>query len=105
MGSIMRELKFRLRNEDTKTFEILNLKETEGKRPIDQFTGENDCNGKEIYEGDNLEVSTNYHYKGTVIWERGSWMIDFGDKNDKFPFTRLLSNWAADSTITGHIYE
>lgn len=72
---------------------------------IEEFTGEYDNEGKEIYEGDILELSQKSKKWSLAIvkWERGAWMVDFKD-NDKFTFTRLLSSWAKDSIVTGHVH-
>lgn len=108
----MREIKFRVWDNDQLKFYFFDLFEiplvVALQAPVTQFTCETDKDNKEIYEGDLVEVSTKpkkgYQHQGTVVWERGAWMVTFKD-NDKFPFTRLLSNWAKDSTVTGNIYE
>ncbi len=67
---------------------------------VQQFTGLSDKNGKEIYEGDILNVydfNGKIHFTDEVIWG----ISEFSFKNDH----RSLSTWALKFEIIGNIYE
>ena len=75
----MRELKFRVWSEETKSFEHFDLNEgTEcgltnlqiwaRNNPIEQYTGLKDKNGKEIYEGDVVRYPYRKDYIGQIVF-------------------------------------
>lgn len=65
----------------------------------DSFTGLNDCNGREIYEGDIV-------FNNDIIWEiyytEGAWRMSEEEKTDNDHLLLLEEN---HSQIIGNIYE
>lgn len=61
---------------------------------IEQYTGINDKNGNEIYEGDIVRVSYGYNYE-VRQFRTGAWRIGRDD----------LYTWADSSEVIGNIHE
>ena len=126
----MREIKFRVFDKDYRKMHIVgkdghdsltcwdgkiqyyNLQNGEGSGEhgsyiLMQYTGLKDKNGKEIYEGDVLQLAHPFkdrQYTGKVIFERGSfiaedfWMTHYDNPSD---FTEGLEH----VEVIGNIYE
>ena len=109
----MREIKFRLYDEQNKTFiywDAVNgfpLDRVRGfsleyiRENTEQFTGLPDKNGKEIYEGD-IIVSPNIIKEGAVVkWYNYSWSI-----GNCWPFAEYDSSYNCfDFEVIGNIHE
>ena len=93
---MQREIKFRAWNKNDETFTYFDLNDQVEPmgRPITQFTGLKDKNGKEIYEGDLIKAD--WHWEEPVEVELGPFwfheMIEYGLDGKNFE-------------VIGNIYE
>jgi len=112
----MREIKFRAWDKEEKSLitgddnqgsifgeegGYFDLREEPNRYELMQFTGLKDKNGKEIYEGDILNLpKTSYHlsFKVEVVFQDGSFV------GDSF-LAKDLGELASKSEIIGNIYE
>ena len=90
--------------EGTKTFIVAHFNVFEVKpESVSQFTGSIDSQGKDIYEGDIVELSEGFHPKlrPIVFNEHGAWYI--GELG--VSFEQMKANGFVDCKIVGNIYE
>lgn len=107
----MRELKFRAWSEETKSFECFDLYEgTEcgltnlqiwaRNTQIEQYTGLKDKNGKEIYEGDILQIDDHILGDFEVLWQNLGWAI-----KRSVGFETLRVHKPEDIVVIGNVHE
>jgi uncharacterized phage protein (TIGR01671 family) len=107
----MRQLKFRIWDNEQKKFEYFELHNitvpdrllTQDKFPVQQFTGLKDKNEKEIYEGDRVtyKLDNNYFYS-EIKWKDYTWFIGQLSVSDLFKFDQLK---LLEIEIIGNIFQ
>ena len=120
----MRKIKFRVWDKDFKKMHVCgsdihdsleissknsvfyyNLQNGEGSLDEDstyvlmQYTGLQDRNGKEIYEGDIIKISGHTEFKSIVKWENYCWKC-----GEKSLYNISTINWA-NIEVIGNMYE
>lgn len=111
----MRDIKFRAWNEvEEKMLNWYEFLDTNMKNTfiapestgliLMQYTGLNDKNGKEIYEGDIVKVFTNKEWRiGKIIYEHSEFTIDVTNNKDlKYGRTSIIENL---TEVIGNIYD
>ena len=110
----MREIKFRaIHNQEDlmlHQIEYFTLEDILRGRPVflhpehwnfNQFTGLLDKNGKEIWEGDIVELDSFEPKRYEVVFNRGGYCLKFGENSHYYPDIK----YAEDSIVIGNIYE
>lgn len=92
-------------NDDLETYLVHNYRgffEVDGES-IGEYTGEEDIQRKEIYEGDIVETTRALnHIVGKVVMIKGCWYIQDG----KDSYYRLIPRFGiAENKIIGNVYE
>lgn len=106
-----REIKFRVWDKNKKCFpidgQIYLIDAIKGYRKnviAEQYTGLKDKNGKEIYEGDIVEIDK--YGKFQIIWNEWACKFDFDKIGKREREEPLLSqDWEEKSEVIGNIHE
>ena len=109
----MREIKFRvwnytynkfIINEDVKTtIQMVEFFRYSTSAIMQQFTGLKDCKGREIYEGDIIEIlykNSSIKQNAKVVFEKGCFFADLGDR-----FAYHIYEVADNCEVIGNIHE
>ena len=70
---------------------------------VGEFTGFKDIDGKEIFEGDIIQNDEHPEEIGKIINEKGCWLVDWVDDDDKPCLGWLLDN--TPQKVIGNIFD